>query len=323
MKKLAFNLLRFGVSIGLLVYLVYLADVDKIVLALRQADEVWLTLALAIFVVSVFLFTVRWQLLLKGVGISVPYGSLMRYYLIGYFFNNFLPTTIGGDVSRAYNLALHTDQKSDSIASVLMERILGLLATLSLAAVALLLVLNRFSSSMRFAIATVVLMMLIGALMFFLALLHPYFYSHACKLFSRISIMGIGGKIVQLLESIHAYRNSVKTVIAGFLLSLACQLLLVWMNYVLALSLGLDVDFSYLMLVVPVTFAIGLLPSINGLGVRDLGYETLLTRVGVTSAEALSLSFLNTIIPLSAGVAGGICLLFQRKNEKKQQAGVN
>ncbi|MEL6824271.1 MAG: lysylphosphatidylglycerol synthase transmembrane domain-containing protein [Calditrichota bacterium] len=140
MKKVAFNLLRYGVSIGLLGYLIYLADIDKILKALRQADANWLALALLVFSCSVFLIARRWHVLLGGVGIQVPYGSLLRYYLIGYFFNNFLPTTIGGDVSRAYNLAQHTDKKADSIASVLMERILGLLATLSLAAIALILV---------------------------------------------------------------------------------------------------------------------------------------------------------------------------------------
>jgi len=323
MKKVAFNLLRYGVSIGLLGYLIHLADIDKILQALRQADPGWMALALLVFSVSVFLFSRRWQVLLAGVGIRVPYGSLLRYYLIGYFFNNFLPTTIGGDISRAYNLAQHTDKKADSIASVLMERILGLLATLSLAAIALVLVIDRFSSEAGGYLSFVILFFLTAGLFAVAALLNPWFYQRISAIINRVTWMGIGEKVQQLLEAFQIYRHSKVAVLNGFLLSLACQLLLVGMNYCLAKSLSLPVDFSYLMLVVPATFAIGLLPSINGLGVRDLGYERLLSQIGISSAGALSLSFLNTILPLTASIAGGICLLFQRKSSARAKEAIS
>jgi hypothetical protein len=58
----------------------------------------------------------------------------------------------------------------------------------------------------------------------------------------------------------------------------------------------------------------GMIPSINGIGVRDYGYKELLSRIGLLPAEALSLSFLNTIIPLLTSLVGGVLLIFYRNN---------
>ncbi|MCB0296666.1 MAG: flippase-like domain-containing protein, partial [Calditrichaeota bacterium] len=133
MKKIAMNLLRAVISFGLLAYLITMADLDKIAGVLAQADFSYIGLALVIFLGGVFVLTLRWQVLLKCVGIEPGYRRLLMYYFIGYFLNNFLPTSIGGDVSRAFNVARHSERRSPGIASILLERVLGLLATMTLA----------------------------------------------------------------------------------------------------------------------------------------------------------------------------------------------
>ncbi|MEL6823996.1 MAG: lysylphosphatidylglycerol synthase domain-containing protein, partial [Calditrichota bacterium] len=178
---------------------------------------------------------------------------------------------------------------------------------------------DRFSAEAGSYLSFIILFLLTAGLISVAALLHPWFYKLVSGIFARLTWMGIGEKVQQLLQAFQIYRRARFAVLKGFLLSLSCQLLLVTMNFCLAKSLSLPVDFSYLMLVVPATFAIGLLPSINGLGVRDLGYERLLSQIGISSVGALSLSFLNTLLPLSASIAGGICLLFQRKSAIKAE----
>jgi hypothetical protein len=116
---------------------------------------------------------------------------------------------------------------------------------------------------------------------------------------------------------VHFYRNAKKAVLGGYLLSVAFQLLFVLMNFVLAKSLGLDnVTFLQLLLVIPITFAMGMLPSINGLGVRESGYVLLLSNVfhSASADEAIALSLLNTSIPVIVSLVGGIMLLIYRHN---------
>ncbi|RMF58070.1 MAG: UPF0104 family protein [Calditrichaeota bacterium] len=314
MKAFLVNSLRALVSFGLLVYLIYIADIQKIYQTLSSADYTYFGLAVLLFLAALFLFTLRWQILLKQSGISPGYWHLLVFYLIGYFFNNFLPTTIGGDVSRAYNAARSNGDKMGSIGIVLFERILGVLATLTLGSLSLIWAAQYFYTS-KLIIITVSLLAFV--LFVLVNLLNEKLFRITSSILQRVTWFGIGEKIQQVLAVIHGFRNQKITILYGYLISIGCQLLLIMMNYVLALSLGLhEVTISYLFLVIPVTFVMGLFPSINGLGVRDTGYVLLIPRLGVTTAEALSLSFLNTLVPMAVSTIGGLLLIFYRHKEQ-------
>ncbi len=310
MKKIAVNSLRVIVSFGLLAYLIHLANLQKIFETLRLVDFSYFGLAVLFFLVALLFFTLRWQVLLQQSGLSPGYWHLLVFYLIGYFLNNFLPTTIGGDVSRAFNAAKSHGDKAASFGIVLFERILGVLATLTLGSLSLIWA-ARYFHSYRLIIITVALLAFVLFTLF--NLLNPRLFNFTSSILLRITIFNLGDKLHQVLSTIHAFRNSKQTIFFGYLISVTCQLLLILMNYVLALSLGLhEVTISYLFLVIPVTFVMGLFPSINGLGVRDTGYVLLLPRLGVSPAEALSLSFLNTLIPMLVSTVGGLLMIFYR-----------
>lgn len=88
----------------------------------------WFYLAsFAVVLVGLVLYTLRWSLVLRGIGITVPFGRLFRQYLISLFFSNFLPTTVGGDVAKIYYLG-RDEGYVDVGASVVLDRVLGLLS---------------------------------------------------------------------------------------------------------------------------------------------------------------------------------------------------
>ncbi len=128
----------------------------------------------------------------------------------------------------------------------------------------------------------------------------------------------MGDKIIKVFDTLHFYRNKKRILLGIYFYSLLAQFTLIVMNFILARALGLNqISFGYLILVVPITFVIGLLPSINGIGVRDTGYVLLLTRIGLQPAEILSLSFTVTIIPIILSIAGGLSFLFYRQKGMK------
>lgn len=312
MKKVFGNVLRGAISFGLLAYLVLNADIYKIYDTVLGVDLAFLGIALLILFSTVFLSTLRWQLLLKEAYINLPYSRLLAYYLIGYFLNNFLPTTIGGDVSRAYNVARASGKKAASLGAVILERIMGFLATLTLASLSMFWAIRYFHTSLIIVLTSGLLAFVVFALV---NLLNPALFAFTSRVSGKITIFRIGERINKVLFEIHAFRHSKASIFYAFMLSLISQVLLILMNYVLAIALGLDkVSLGYLFLVVPVTFVMGMIPSINGIGVRDYGYKELLTRVGLVPAEALSLSFLNTIVPLLMSLVGGVLLIFYRNN---------
>ncbi|NOX36512.1 MAG: flippase-like domain-containing protein [Calditrichaeota bacterium] len=320
MKKIILQIVRFAVSIGLLGYLIYLADISKIYATLRQVNGLYFLFALGAFFVGLLFLTWRWKLLLQTVDIRPGYKKLLIFYFIGYFFNNFLPTTIGGDISRAYNVARLSDRRAESVGIVLFERLLGLLATLSLAAFSLFWVLQHFHT---WRIVYVTLSMLTLVVLGFGLVLNTRFFRWMVQIFEKIEFLNLGNRLNRVLNSIHVFRTHKSRIAITFLFSLSSQILFIFMNYLLAQSLNLQqVSFQFLLLVIPVAFLLGLLPSINGLGVRDSGYVFLLTRIGLTPAEALSLSFLNTLVPMLMSGIGGIFLIFYR-TQKDQQIEVN
>lgn len=313
-KKIISNLFRVLISGGLLIYLIILADVNKIYNILKVVDLKFFGIAILFFLVCLTFLTKRWQILLNQLKINQKFKLLANFYFIGYFFNNFLPTSIGGDISRAYNVAKVSGQKANSIGSILLERMMGLLATLTLASISLFWVIKYFHTS-RIIYLTLALFILI---IFLLAnLLIPATFKFTSAILEKIKIFAIGERINRVLRSIHSYRENKKIILFAFLISLVSQFSLIMMNYTLARALHLEeITLGFLFIVIPITFILGLFPSINGLGVRDSGYVFFLTRVGLTPAGALSLSVLNTLVPLLVSLYGGLLLLSYRHKKE-------
>ncbi len=311
MKKWILNIARIAISVGLLLYLIYIADFQKILLELQALSPGPLLLAMLAFVCSVVFLTFRWMILLRSYGIQIGYPRLLVFYFIGFFFNNFLPTSIGGDLSRAYYLSQHSGQRAVSIGSVFLERVIGLLATLSLAGISLFWLIDYFHTQ-KIIYFTV---LLVAGLAVFLALvMSRRLYRRFSKLISLVTFYDIGERLNKVFDTLHYYRDKKMILLGTYLFSLGAQFMLIVMNYILAGALHMhNVSFGYFFLVVPVTFVFSLLPSINGLGVRDSAYMLMLTRQGILPATVLSLSFLVTAVPLVMSLIGGAFFLFYRQ----------
>jgi uncharacterized protein (TIRG00374 family) len=310
-RKIILNILRIALSLGLIVYLIYLADVPQIITLLKSIKPSGVILAAFAFVLSVIFLSLRWHLLTKSYGMEIKIVPLFVYYFIGFFFNNFLPTSIGGDLSRAYYLARESGDRSASIGTVFLERLVGLLATLSFAFIALFWLMKYFHSY-RIIYITMIVILVIA--LFLASVMSRRIYRKFNGILSLITFYNIGDKIIKVFDTLHFYRNKKSILVGTYVYSLLAQFFLIIMNYILARSLGLlEITFGYLILVVPITFVIGLLPSINGIGVRDSGYLLLLTRLGLQPSEVLSLSFSVTIIPIFLSLLGGFFVLLYRK----------
>jgi hypothetical protein len=253
----------------------------------------------------------RWKIILKNYDVPIQIKRLSGFYFIGLFFNNFLPTSIGGDIVRIYKVIGDTENRTAAFASVILERIIGIAATLFLAITSLYYISHFFSDS-RILYTSIILFSII--IIFFVIILQKKPVEFLIGLFDKITLLNIGEKIVKLLTAIYFLKGKKRVFLAVFTLSLLSQVAIVFMNYTLAFALNIKVDLGYLFLVVPITIILTMLPSINGVGVRDGGYIFLLGKIGVSGAAAISLSFMNLIIPMILSLFGGLLFLLQRKN---------
>lgn len=311
MKTKVSRLLRILVSGALLAWVLWRADLGEVVARFTGARFEWLLLAFAVNSFGNVLGAWRWQLLLRSQGRSIGMPRLFNSYLVGLFFNNFLPSSIGGDVVRAAD-AKKTGggTLTENLTVVLVERLIGLLATLTLGGIAALTgEANRLDPRITWALAAA-LVLAAGGL--YLAL-HAGFRRLVLRGAQRLPITFVRHTLAKMVSAFELFSRARGTLLANFVLSLGFQFLLIVHFYLIQFAFGGTVPFISFLVVVPLVFCAMLLPiAINGLGVRESAFVWFLSRAGMDPATALALSLASYVIAVGQGVLGGGVHLYRQ-----------
>lgn len=302
MRGRVIDLLKVGLSLGLLALIFRGIGWREILSALQRAQPSYLAVAFAIYLVGIFLRAYRWQVLLAALGMEAPLSRLMELYFVGTFFNNFLPTGIGGDVVRVYELSKESDRPAESIGTVLLDRATGFLALFLMAAAALLFSYRLIAPSVAAAI-----------LLLFLA---SWAGSWVLLQRDRLESWGLL-KVIAKLKPVReiyeaVYACGVRAISGALAVSLAFNVLLIAVNYLIALSLGVRVSIWYFLLFIPLISLSLIFPlSLSGLGVREGGYVYLFAQAGVPAPLALAMSLLFYALNVATGLIGGVLYAFE------------
>ena len=291
---------RVGVSLALIGVIFYRMNLEQFVGLMRGADVRFLAMATGLVVVGLVIGAYRWQRLLIALGIPAPLRTLVASYFVGLFFNNFLPTSMGGDVVRIYDVAQYSRQPSASAASVIAERALSSLAQGLIALLGLALgydVARRFAEEI--AALFVVLCLILLALFF-------------GDRWGR-GIALLKGKVREALESISFCLRNKSLALGVVFISLFFHAVIVLINYAILEALGAHVSLAYCFLVIPIILFITLLPvSINGLGIREWAYIYFFGRLGLSMAEAVAASLMFFFLLILVSLIGGVIFALRR-----------
>ena len=253
----------------------------------------------AVLAGGLVLLAIRWRLLLAAAGVSLGWGRSIRLVFVGYFFNLFLPTSVGGDVVRVLGVGQGA-RLSVVGSSVLVERFLGFACLLTIGLVASFTVPTL--SVARNALLVAAAAFAGGtALLLFLPL--PNWDGKG-----RVGRV-VGGLRRTALE-FRGYGFHPGALAAGAGLSLAWQLVLVYANVLLSEGLGGVATTRSLLGLVPVVQAVTMIPvSFGGLGVREMGYEYFFTASGFDPAGSVALAACFLGVTLSLALKGGVAYL--------------
>ncbi len=133
MKKKITLIVKITVSLVLIVYALRSVDISAILKAMQSARFYFILIALLLIAIGFIISALRWQILLKAQHIDFSMFQLIKFYLVGSFFNNFLPTTIGGDIIRSYDVSKTSKSLAQSFAVIVVERLTGLFAIITYA----------------------------------------------------------------------------------------------------------------------------------------------------------------------------------------------
>ncbi len=314
------------VSASLIAYLLSQAELAKIWQSMASADMGLIVLSFLLHGIGYFSSSYRWQLLLRAQGFEVPVMYLVRSYAIAMFFNNLLPSTIGGDGYRAIDTARQDIPKLKALAIVVVERFLGMFALLAFAVLALTLATEltmEIANLWVWSLGTFAAMLAMIWLIFF----RPVSQGDAdapksnpiVNLIARIPGGGFVRKqVVKMSEAFAPFQGKSKALGWSLALSLLLQFNVIFHYYLISEALGLNVPLMKFLVIIPLSMFVQMIPvSINGIGIRESFFVFFLANIYGASYEAtLAFSWIAYGMILALGVLGGIIYAFRKQDRQ-------
>lgn len=290
--------------------------VNEGIFRIVRKSEPWLLLAgLVLFGFIAQVGVWRWQLLLRAQGIPLSFRQAHRLTFIGFFFNNVVPGPTGGDLIKAVYVARGTDRRAAAVMTVLVDRVLGLLALALIALGSLLTQLDNpaYRELSRFVFGFIALIV-VGGVVFFSRRIRAAL--HIDRILARLPGAATIGKAN---EAMFAWRAHKGALVVGLLLSFLNQLSIQVMMWIIAAGLHVTtragdavtpVDY---MIVLPVAFIASSLPVLpGGWGLRETAFAVCFHFIGVDRNPAVALSVLNGMIGTFWSLLGGVYFLSGR-----------
>jgi uncharacterized protein (TIRG00374 family) len=299
--------LKIAVSVGLIVFLFSRVDLSQVGDRFASANYALMFAALLLYLGAITLGCSKWYVLLRAQGIPAPFLELLSYTFIGLFFGNFLPTNVGGDVVRGWGLARYTEQGTEAAVSVVVDRMIGFIAFMSMAAtMAVIAVLVEGGEVLEFIAVASILALATFAGAF--ALMISRRLRRWAEAIFRFPLLSKAAPLYERLsQALGAYRHRPDVLVQGFFISLGVLITSNFVNYLLAEALGGGIPLLYIFLFNPLIAFVLLIPiSVGGIGVNQAAYEYFFGLVGVSGEFALSLSVAVQVIVLVSSLPGGI-----------------
>lgn len=305
--------IKLAASVLLIGYILATADLGAVGAALGSVSPGWLVVAIVLQLLGPAIISLRWRGLLAAKGVAPGWLYLYESTLVSGFFRQFMPTIVGGDVIRGYDAWRAGARPGLALMSLVLDRLLGLLALALLAAAGIMLsdeIVRRLPAiGLWIGLALVVIAVVIAQIV------------RPMPVAVRLGRAGIAraparvrDKLGKIAAALGSYRDAQGALAAAFALSVALQINVITFYWALGQALGLPIDYPSFFVIVPIAIFVMMLPiSINGIGVREGIFIFLLAQWGVDSAHAIALAWLEYGIFLAFGLLGGALYALRRR----------
>jgi glycosyltransferase 2 family protein len=307
-RSLAITAIKLAISVGLLAVLFSRVEIARLWSVARQASPAWLAAALMLYFAMVLASALRWGILLRAQHVRIPYSFLTQSFLVATFFNNFLPSNIGGDVVRITDTAKAAGSKTLATTVVLIDRGIGLLGLALMAA-------TGASIMQRMAVGPVGPAMLwagfgLGAIIATPALLMPETVTRLLQPLRVFHQEWVDARIEKLTYALTRFKETPTALAGCFAGAVVVQGILVGFYVAIARSMNIPIGFAELAVIVPVSFIVQMVPvSVNGFGVREATFGFYFTRLGLPLESALLVSFVGAALIMLFSLTGGVAYL--------------
>lgn len=296
---------KFIVSASLLFLLLWYANLGEVWGAMKSANPALFLAAFCIPLFGLILRSVKMRILLtaQGYQISLPY--LFRSWLIGGFFSHLLPSTIGGDGYRVYDLSKCHVPLLHAGAIVIVDRFLGFYVLMAFALCSLPMVEEKNFQSNHLMIFTLSIFLLMNVLIWLI-----FFHRGEIPFFQN----KMNKTIIKIKTAFAPFKGKIRSLILALGIAFVIQFGVICSYFLISKALDLQIPFPRYLTIVPYSILFELLPiSIKGIGVRETFFAFVITEIyGFPLEVSLAFSWIVYGITLAWGIIGGIVYMFRK-----------
>lgn len=292
------------VLLGLVLYEVGLGSVKE---ALKGVNLELLVLCLLLSPVAPLLSAIKWRLLIRSQGFQVSLMTLFRLYVAGMFFNNFMPSNIGGDVVRIHELGLAIGSRASAAASVFTDRLTGFIVLLILASIAFFL---RFTALTNLPLPLVLLLAASGLVVIIWLVLDDRPLRVIQQHIPLRFVQRLAAKFARFQTALLSFRNQPRVLAGAFFWSVLFYAQVSVFIWLLTLSIQPQVALIDIAFVVPITLVFAAIPlSINGIGWQEWSYALLYPTIGLPASVGVATMLLLRAMTWLLVLMGGVFYL--------------
>ena len=304
-RRYVFLALKLSVSVALLAVLFSRIDIGRLWSSARHASLVWLGAAVALYAINVVASIWRWHLLLDAQEVEIPVTTLLSSFLVALFFNNFLPSNIGGDFFRISDTAKIAKSKTLATTVVLTDRVLGVIALVLIAAIGATAAGTIHPAALPIWPMWLWAGFLAGAAASAPVVMVPEGFGRLLRPLTVLHPEWVGGRIENLTTILGRFRGRPAAMGQCFGGALFVQATMVVFYYAVAYALHLNVALADLAVIVPISFVVQMLPvSVSGFGVREATFSFYFTRIGLAMEGALLMSLVAQALIMLSSLTG-------------------
>ena len=322
-SKYIFLFLRIGVVTAAIVWVIVWLSREQRWESLK-AD--FARIDLGVFVITLVIFTfahvlisLRWWLILRNQSIFIEFWAAVRLYFLGWFYNNFMPSSVGGDFIRAWYVTRHTHKRFEAALSVFVDRAIGLLSTLVIAIFFYTVFLADQDKKIEFTRNESFLssfgrhkFIILGVVLGMVLILTGFLFHKKGRAILMKAWLDFYEKIrettAKFKKAVILYCTKPLTVIGAFILTICMQLMTITTFWILGKNMGIEASIKYYYVFFTLMWVVAAIPvSIGGAGVMEGGLVYLFTQfAGIDAESALALALSQRIIWMITSLPGAI-----------------
>ncbi len=283
-------------------------------------NQISLSAAIALIIIATidrFTMAAKWMHLCSALNMTAGYFQFLKVYYVATFLGYCLPTSIGGEVYKAARLSRH-EKSHDVLASMFVEKIIGVFSTISFAWAGVLYITFNLSNENSSTLFYILTTFTVAALLVTWASLHPAIQGKVIQLLNKFKI----GKYLEKLTSTYSSYKSHRQVIAwNFLIAVFETTLQLVIMCGVGIALNIDIPLPLLASIIAITeFIRRVAILLDGWGLATALQIFMYSLVGISAEQALLIALLSHAIHFIASLPGGIVMLTDRWDTKSTDA---